>query len=71
MEETQTHFKDKVFKTLIHRNVKLAEAPSYGKSILDYDNNSKGGFTVPQFSSGNIRKRQKKKKHPYRFNPKK
>ncbi len=41
-EELQSHFKDKVFKTIIPRNVKLSEAPSHGKPILLYDINSKG-----------------------------
>ena len=31
-----------VFKTVIHRNVRLGEATSYGKSIIDYDVSSKG-----------------------------
>jgi chromosome partitioning protein len=42
VEEVQYHFKDKVFKTIIPRNVKLSEAPSHGKPILLYDINSKG-----------------------------
>jgi chromosome partitioning protein len=37
VEEIKNHFKDKVFKTVIHRNVRLAEAPSYGKPIILYD----------------------------------
>jgi chromosome partitioning protein len=41
-EEVRGHFKDKVFKTIIPRNVKLSEAPSHGKPILLYDINSKG-----------------------------
>ena len=41
-EEVQSHFKDKVFKTIIPRNVRLSEAPSHGKPILLYDINSKG-----------------------------
>jgi chromosome partitioning protein len=41
-EEVQSHFRDKVFKTVIPRNVKLSEAPSHGKPILLYDINSKG-----------------------------
>jgi chromosome partitioning protein len=41
-DEVRTHFKDKVFKTIIPRNVKLSEAPSHGKPILLYDINSKG-----------------------------
>lgn len=41
-EEVRSHFGDKVFKTIIPRNVKLSEAPSHGKPILLYDINSKG-----------------------------
>ena len=40
--EVKTHFKDKVFKTVIPRNVRLSEAPSHGKPILLYDIHSKG-----------------------------
>lgn len=36
-EEIQSYFKDKVFKTLIQRNVRLGEAPSHGKPILLFD----------------------------------
>ena len=41
-EETDKYFGGKVFKTLIPRNVRLAEAPSHGLAICDYDKNSKG-----------------------------
>lgn len=41
-QELERHFGDKVFDTVIPRNVRLAEAPSYGKSIHDYDKWSKG-----------------------------
>lgn len=40
--EVKSHFKDKVFKTIIPRNVRLSEAPSHGKPILLYDIHSKG-----------------------------
>jgi chromosome partitioning protein len=40
--EVKRHFKDKVFKTIIPRNVRLSEAPSYGKPVLLYDIHSKG-----------------------------
>jgi chromosome partitioning protein len=33
-----------VFKTIIQRNVKLGEAPSYGESIINYDVSSKGAI---------------------------
>lgn len=36
------HFSNKLFETIIPRNVRLAEAPSYGKPVLDYDRQSKG-----------------------------
>jgi len=42
VEEVQKHFSDMVFKTIIQRNVRLGEAPSYGESIIKYDVNSKG-----------------------------
>ena len=41
-EETDKYFGGKVFKTAIPRNVRLAEAPSHGLAICDYDKNSKG-----------------------------
>lgn len=42
VEEVKSYFKDKVFKTMIPRNIKLAEAPSHGKSAIVYDKKSKG-----------------------------
>jgi len=41
-QEVQKHFGDKVFKTVIPRNVRLAEAPSFGKTIFEHDKWSKG-----------------------------
>ncbi len=41
-EEVKNHFKDKVFRTVIPRNIRLSEAPSYGKPVLLYDIHSKG-----------------------------
>ena len=40
--EVKSHFKDKVFKTIVPRNVRLSEAPSHGKPVLLYDIHSKG-----------------------------
>jgi chromosome partitioning protein len=42
VEEVQKHFNDMVFKTIIQRNVKLSEAPSFGESIINFDATSKG-----------------------------
>ncbi len=36
-DQLHSHFGDKVFRTLIPRNVRLAEAPSYGKAVIEYD----------------------------------
>ena len=44
VEEVQKYFGDKVFKTFIPRNVRLAEAPSHGQTIEEYDPKSKGSI---------------------------
>jgi chromosome partitioning protein len=41
-EQLEAHFKDKVFATIIPRNVRLAEAPSHGMPGINYDKNSRG-----------------------------
>jgi len=41
-EEVKRHFQDMVFETVIQRNIRLSEAPSYGKPALLYDASSKG-----------------------------
>lgn len=43
-EQLFSHFGDKVYRTAIPRNVRLAEAPSHGAPILSYDQNSKGAL---------------------------
>ena len=40
--EVRKHFGDKVYTTVIPRNVSLGEAPSYGKPVIFYDIRSKG-----------------------------
>jgi chromosome partitioning protein len=42
MDELHNHFGDKVFKVVVPRNVRLAEAPSFGKTIFEHDRWSKG-----------------------------
>ena len=42
VDEVKSHFQTMVFNTIIPRNVKLGEAPSHGKNIVDYDATSKG-----------------------------
>ena len=41
-EQLQQHFGSKVFRTVVPRNVRLAEAPSHGKPVLLYDTNCVG-----------------------------
>ena len=43
LDELKKHFPNRIFNTVIPRSVKLAEAPSYGKTIMHYDTNSRGG----------------------------
>ncbi len=42
VEEVKKYFQDKVYQTIIPRNVRLSEAPSHGKSIISYDPKSRG-----------------------------
>lgn len=42
VDEVKKYFHEKVYKTIIPRNIRLSEAPSYGLSIIDYDLRSKG-----------------------------
>lgn len=42
IEEVKKYFQDKVYKTIIPRNVRLSEAPSHGEPIITYDSKSRG-----------------------------
>jgi chromosome partitioning protein len=50
VEEVKKYFKDKVYTTVIPRNVRLAEAPSYGMPIIEYDAKSKGAEAYMEFA---------------------
>ena len=56
VEEIRKHFKDKVFKTLIPRNVRLAEAPSHGVPVGVYDPFSKGSRAYKDLAKEVIRR---------------
>ncbi len=49
-EEMYKHFSYRIFKTVIPRNVALAEAPSYGKTILEYNPRSKGAHSYKRLA---------------------
>lgn len=50
VEETRQHFGGKVFKTMIPRNIRLAEAPSFGQPIVFYDPSSSGAVAYENLS---------------------
>jgi chromosome partitioning protein len=55
-EQLKAHFGDKVFNTVIPRNVRLAEAPSYGLPGVIYDPSSRGAKAYLEFSAELINK---------------
>ncbi|WP_025741439.1 ParA family protein [Aquimarina pacifica] len=56
VEEVQKHFNEMVFKTIIQRNIRLSEAPSYGQSIINYDASSKGASNYLSLAQEIIKK---------------
>lgn len=55
-QELEKHFGDKLFSTVIPRNVRLAEAPGFGKTIIEHDKWSKGGRAYKQLTSEVIKR---------------
>ncbi len=62
-EQLKKHFKQTVLNTIIPRNVRLAEAPSYGQSIVDYDIKSIGAEAFLSLAGEFIRKFENGKKN--------
>ncbi|NJB72262.1 chromosome partitioning protein [Saonia flava] len=60
VEEVKTHFEDMVFNTIIQRNVRLSEAPSYGESIIKYDASSKGAANYLNLANELVKKNKEK-----------
>ncbi len=60
VEEVKKHFSDMVFETIIQRNVRLGEAPSYGESIIKYDASSKGATNYLNMASELLKKNKEK-----------
>lgn len=56
VEEVKKHFDNMVFKTIIQRNVRLGEAPSYGESIIKYDATSKGAINYISLANEILKK---------------
>jgi chromosome partitioning protein len=62
--ELTKHFGDIVFRSIIPRNVRLAEAPSHGQSIVGYDKGSRGGIAYLGLA-GEIIRREKDPRHNF------
>jgi len=56
LDEVKKYFPDKVYKTVIPRNVRLSEAPSFGEPIIKYDRTSKGADAYMALAKEIIRK---------------
>ncbi len=56
IEEVKKHFQQMVFKTIIHRNTRLSEAPSFGESIIAYDATSRGAINYINLANEILKK---------------
>ena len=56
VEEVKTHFQNLVFKTIIHRNVRLGESPSFGETIVIHDATSKGAINYMNLANELLQK---------------
>lgn len=59
--ELTKHFGDRVFRSIVPRNIRLAEAPSHGQSILGYDKSSRGGVAYLGLAGELIRRETQQK----------
>ena len=60
VKEVKRYFGDKVYKTVIPRNVRLSEAPSYGMPITEYDPKSKGAKSYDKLAKEFIKRNEDK-----------
>ena len=59
VEDVKSHFQNMVFKTIIHRNVRLSESPSFGETIVMHDASSKGAINYLNLANELINKEEK------------
>jgi chromosome partitioning protein len=64
VQEVQKYFGEKVFSTLVHRNVRLSEAPSFGQPVVLYDAASIGSRQYLELAAEVVRRNPKLAKHP-------
>ena len=62
VKEVKKYFENKVYKTVIPRNVRLSEAPSYGMPITEYDPRSKGAKSYAKFAKEFLKNNEEEKK---------
>ena len=62
VKEVKKYFENKVYKTVIPRNVRLSEAPSYGMPITEYDPRSKGAKSYMKFAKEFLKMNEEEKK---------
>ncbi len=62
VKEVKKYFENKVYKTVIPRNVRLSEAPSYGMPITEYDARSKGAKSYTKFAKEFLKNNEEEKK---------
>ena len=55
-EDVKRYFRDKVYRTIIPRNVRLSEAPSHGKPITIYDSRSRGAEVYRELAEEVVRR---------------
>ena len=60
-EQLFDHFNDKVFRTVVPRNVRLAEAPSFGRPVLYHDRNSRGALAYLALAGEVLRREDERK----------
>ncbi len=59
VDEVKKFFRDKVFRTVIPRNVRLSEAPSFGQPVIEYDKHSKGAECYSDLADELIKRNKK------------
>ena len=63
------HFGDRVYRTIIPRNVRLAEAPSYGAPIIKYDSASRGAIAYLALAAELVRRQKERSEFPANGSP--
>jgi chromosome partitioning protein len=61
-DQLHQHFSEKVYRTVIPRNVRLAEAPSHGLPVLYYDRHSRGAKAYVALAGEIVRREEKREK---------